>query len=270
MTRQADIDPGTQADGGPGPTGAGAPVACAVVDGVKRYGTSGRAVTALAGVTVEFPVGRLTAIIGPSGSGKSTLMHCAAGLDRLTSGRVLLGCGRAATELGRLNDRQLTMVRRTRIGFVFQAFNLIPALTAVENITLPLELAGRRPDRELLAEVLDRLQLTGRIRHRPGELSGGEQQRVAIARTLVGQPEIIFADEPTGNLDSRVGGEVLELLRDLVRQLGRTLVMVTHDPVAASYADSAVVLADGRVVDVIPEPTTDQMFERMRRGGRAA
>jgi putative ABC transport system ATP-binding protein len=210
---------------------------------VKVYGKGDTAVRALDGVTVGFARARFTAIMGPSGSGKSTLMHCLAGLDRATSGRALLG----GTDLTTQPDRVLTKVRRERIGFVFQSFNLLPQLTAAQNITLPLDLAGRRPDRALLDRLIDVLGLGDRLGHRPSELSGGQQQRVALARALVAQPEVVFADEPTGNLDSHAGAEVLGFLRDSVRDLGQTVVMVTHDRHAATYADQVVTLADGRV-----------------------
>jgi putative ABC transport system ATP-binding protein len=210
---------------------------------VKVYGTADTAVTALDDVTVEFPAGRFTAIMGPSGSGKSTLLHCLAGLDTLTAGRTFVG----DVELGGLSDRQLTLLRRDRIGFVFQAFNLVPTLSARDNITLPMTLAGIAPDPDWLAAVIDRTGLADRLGHRPAELSGGQQQRVAVARALASRPQIVFADEPTGNLDSRSGHEVLELLRSARDESGQTIVMVTHDPVAAGFADSVVVMADGRV-----------------------
>ncbi|MGC4808497.1 ABC transporter ATP-binding protein [Micromonospora sp. DT233] len=224
--------------------------AVAAVDLVKVYGKAETAVRALDGVSVGFRRAEFTAIMGPSGSGKSTLMHCLAGLDTATSGQVLLG----GTDLGRQSDRALTRLRRERIGFVFQAFNLLPQLTAVQNITLPLDLAGRKPDRELLARVVDALGIGDRLTHRPSELSGGQQQRVALARALVARPEVVFADEPTGNLDSRAGAEVLDLLRDCVRTLGQTVVMVTHDPAAATYADRVVLLADGRIAGDLASP----------------
>jgi putative ABC transport system ATP-binding protein len=212
-------------------------------DLVKVYGSGETAVTALNGVTLDFGTGELTAIMGPSGSGKSTLMHCLAGLDTATSGSVRLG----DTELTGLPDKQLTLLRRERVGFIFQAFNLLPALTAEQNIRLPLDLAGRRADPAFWSFIVARLGLTGRLGHRPGELSGGQQQRVACARALITQPDVIFADEPTGNLDSVSGAEVLGFLRSSVRELGQTVIMVTHDQVAASYADRVVTLADGRV-----------------------
>ena len=229
----------------------------------KVYGSGDTVVRALDGVTVALPAGRFTAIMGPSGSGKSTLMHCMAGLDSLTSGRVLIG----DVELGSLNDKQLTRLRRDRIGFVFQAYNLVPTLTALENITLPSSLAGRTPDCAWLDTVIDTVGLRNRLGHRPSELSGGQQQRVAVARALAGRPQVIFADEPTGNLDSRSGGEVLAFLRRAVDEMGQTIVMVTHDPVAAGYADSAVFLADGRVVDVMHDPTAETVLDQMKRLG---
>jgi putative ABC transport system ATP-binding protein len=225
--------------------------AVAATDLVKVYGTGETGVRALDGVTVGFGQAQFTAIMGPSGSGKSTLMHCLAGLDTATSGRITIG----DTELAGLSDRALTNVRRDRIGFVFQAFNLLPQLTARQNITLPVDLAGRRIDRELFDHVVGVLGIGDRLNHRPSELSGGQQQRVALARALAARPDVIFADEPTGNLDSRSGAEVLGFLRDCVHQLGQTVVMVTHDPGAAAYADRALILADGRIVTDILEPS---------------
>jgi putative ABC transport system ATP-binding protein len=235
------------------------PFAARAVDAVKVYGRGDTAVRALDDVSVGIPTGRFTAIMGPSGSGKSTLMHCLAGLDTLTSGRVLLG----DVDLGRLNDRQLTKVRRERIGFVFQAFNLLPTLTAKENVTLPADLAGRRIDKEWLAHVIGAVGLGSRLEHRPSELSGGQQQRVAVARALASRPHLIFADEPTGNLDSRAGAEILGFMRTAVDQLGQTIAMVTHDPVAASYADSVVFLADGQIVGHLHAPTPAAVLDRM-------
>ncbi|BCJ74835.1 ABC transporter ATP-binding protein [Catellatospora sp. IY07-71] len=232
---------------------AGPLYATAAVDLVKVYGTGGTAVRALDGVTVGFTRAEFTAIMGPSGSGKSTLMHCLAGLDTATSGQALLG----GTDLTRLADRVLTKVRRERIGFVFQSFNLLPQLTAAQNITLPLDLAGRRPDPELLDYLVTALGLADRLAHRPSELSGGQQQRVALARALVSRPEVVFADEPTGNLDSASGAQVLALLRDAVRDLGQTVVMVTHDATAAAYADRVLLLADGRVSGELDRPGYD-------------
>ncbi|MFI8188507.1 ABC transporter ATP-binding protein [Streptomyces sp. NPDC085946] len=209
----------------------------------RRYGSGESAVTALDAVSLAFPRGTFTAVMGPSGSGKSTLLQCAAGLDRPTSGSVTVG----GTDLTGLSERRLTLLRRERVGFVFQAFNLLPSLTAEQNVALPLRLAGRRVPRARVREVLDRVGLGERARHRPGELSGGQQQRVALARALITRPEVLFGDEPTGALDTRTGGEVLALLRAVVDREGRTVVMVTHDPVAASHADRVVFLTDGRV-----------------------
>ncbi|MGV9213865.1 ABC transporter ATP-binding protein [Micromonospora sp. RB23] len=234
--------------------------AVAAVDLVKVYGSGDAAVRALAGVSVAFGRAEFTAIMGSSGSGKSTLMHCLAGLDTPTSGRVLLG----GTELTGQSDRTLTRARRDRIGFVFQSFNLLPQLTAAQNITLPLDLAGRDADRDLFAHLVDVLGLAQRLGHRPSELSGGQQQRVALARALVSRPEVVFADEPTGNLDSRSGAEVLAILRDSVRDLGQTVVMVTHDPIAAAYADRVVLLADGRIAGEIHEPDQGSVTDALR------
>ncbi|MCX5115272.1 ABC transporter ATP-binding protein [Streptomyces sp. NBC_00378] len=211
-------------------------------------------------MSVEFHQAQFTAIMGPSGSGKSTLMHCMAGLDTISGDSARIG----ETELIGLKDKKLTQLRRDKIGFVFQAFNLLPTLSALENITLPMDIAGRKPDRAWLDRVVATVGLSGRLNHRPGQLSGGQQQRVAVARALASRPEINFADEPTGNLDSRSGTEVLGFLRDSVRELGQTVVMVTHDPVAASYADRVVFLADGRIVDDMPDPTAGKVLERMK------
>jgi putative ABC transport system ATP-binding protein len=246
----------------PTPTPAGV-AAARTQDAVKVYGRGQAEVRALDGVTVSFPAQEFTAIMGPSGSGKSTLLHCLAGLDDLTSGQAFIG----AAELSSLGDAALTRLRRDRIGFVFQNFNLLPTLTAIENLTLPLRLAGRKPDPAWLDTVIDTLGLRDRIRHRPAELSGGQQQRVAVGRALVTRPEIIFADEPTGNLDSRAGAEVLGFMRRAVDEMGQTIVMVTHDPIAASYADRIVFLADGRVVDTMLHPSADKVLERMKRFG---
>jgi putative ABC transport system ATP-binding protein len=213
------------------------------VNAVKVYGRGETAVRALNGVSVDFAAGSFTAIMGPSGSGKSTLLHVLAGLDELTSGHTFIG----DTDLTRLSDKRLTRLRRDRIGFIFQAFNLVPTLTASENINLPLALAGRKPDKQWLATVIDTVGLGTRLRHRPSELSGGQQQRVAVARALVSRPDIIFADEPTGNLDSRSGAEILSFMRTAVRELRQTIVMVTHDTNAARYADRTVVIVDGQV-----------------------
>ena len=219
----------------------------------KTYGKGEAIVRALDGVDVDFEQGRFTAIMGPSGSGKSTLMHLLAGLDSATSGQAFLG----ATEITGLNDKALTRLRRDRVGFVFQQFNLLPMFTAEQNITLPVELAGASVDRAWFDTLVETLGLQGRLTHRPGELSGGQQQRVAIARALIAQPDVVFADEPTGNLDSRSGAEVLSFLRRSVRELGRTIIMVTHDPSAAAYADRAVLIADGRIAGDISDPTPD-------------
>ncbi|QVQ52511.1 ABC transporter ATP-binding protein [Spiractinospora alimapuensis] len=239
---------------------AGSALAARAVDARKSYGRGTARVDALDGVNLGIPRGRFTAVMGPSGSGKSTLMHCMAGLDTLTSGSMLLG----QTELSGLGDRQLTRLRRDRVGFVFQAYNLVPMLTALENIRLPLDIAGRRVDTEWLDRVVSTMGLGDRLRHRPAELSGGQQQRVACARALVSRPEIVFADEPTGNLDSRAGTEILRFLGDSVRDTGQTVVMVTHDPATASHADIVVFLSDGRVVDQLAEPTREGVLERMK------
>jgi putative ABC transport system ATP-binding protein len=233
------------------------------LDATKVYGSGDTEVRALDGVTVEFPAGHFTAIMGPSGSGKSTLMHCLAGLDNLTSGQVFIG----DTDLSQLSDKELTLLRRERVGFVFQSFNLIPTLTAIENITLPLDLAGTKPDKEWLDDVVSTVGLGNRLAHRPSELSGGQQQRVAVARALASRPQIIFADEPTGNLDSRAGAEILEFMGRAVRDLSQTIVMVTHDPVAAGYADMAIFLADGRIVDTMAEPNAEKVLDRLKRFG---
>jgi putative ABC transport system ATP-binding protein len=225
----------------------------------KVYGSGSNIVRALDDVTLDIARGRFTAIMGPSGSGKSTLMHVVAGLDTATSGSVRIG----DTELTGMSDKALTALRRDRIGFVFQQFNLLPTLTAAENIALPARLAGRKPDPAWLEQVVDVVGLTGRMTHRPAELSGGQQQRVAVARALVGRPEVVFADEPTGNLDSRASSEVLSFLRRSVDAFAQTVVMVTHDPVAASYADAVVFLADGRVVDQLEAPTAERVLDRM-------
>jgi putative ABC transport system ATP-binding protein len=236
-----------------------ATVAVAAVDLVKVYGSGETAVRALDSVSVGFDRAAFTAIMGPSGSGKSTLMHCLAGLDTATSGRAMLG----GTDLTKLSDKVLTRVRRERIGFVFQSFNLLHQLTAAENITLPLSLAGRAPDQKLFDHLVGVLGLGDRLGHRPSELSGGQQQRVALARALVSRPEVVFADEPTGNLDSRSGAEVLSFLRNSVRELGQTVVMVTHDPAAAAYADRVVVLADGRIAGELHDPTRASVTEAL-------
>jgi putative ABC transport system ATP-binding protein len=237
--------------------------AAGAVDAVKIYGRGDNEVHALDGVTVAFETGRFTAIMGPSGSGKSTLMHCLAGLDSLTSGAVYIG----ETYLAALNDKQLTELRRTAVGFIFQAYNLVPTLTALENITLPLMLGGSSGDQQWIDRVIDTVGLRDRLEHRPSELSGGQQQRVAVARAMASKPTIIFADEPTGNLDSRTGAEILAFMRVAVDELGQTIVMVTHDPVAASYADRVVFLGDGRIVDEMLEPTAERVLDRMKRFG---
>ncbi|MEU4394536.1 ABC transporter ATP-binding protein [Kribbella sp. NPDC023855] len=239
-----------------------------VLQDVRRiYGRGGNAVTALDGVSISFARGTFTAVMGPSGSGKSTFLHCAAGLDRPTSGTVAID----DVPLAGLNERQLTELRRERIGFVFQSFNLLPALTVWQNVTLPQELDGRRPNKAAVREVLDRVGLSGKHKSRPGELSGGQQQRVAIARALVARPAVIFADEPTGALDTQTAADVLDLLREPVRTQGQTVVMVTHDPVAASYADQVVFLADGVLAGSMLSPTAEQVADRLTHlGARAA
>ena|SRR5579859_2406222 len=235
-------------------------VAARAVDVTKHYGSGDTAVRALDGVSVELIRGEFTAIMGPSGSGKSTLMHCLAGLDTVTDGRVEIG----DVVLSDLTDKQMTALRRDRIGFVFQAYNLIPTLTALENITLPMSIAGRAPEQPWLDNVIARLGLTDRLRHRPSELSGGQQQRVAVGRALAGRPDIIFGDEPTGNLDSRSSGEVMQILRTSVDELGQTVVVVTHDPRAAAYADRVLFLADGHIVDELRSPTAESVLDRMK------
>nr|WP_312892770.1 ABC transporter ATP-binding protein [Allostreptomyces psammosilenae] len=237
------------------------PAAARATELTKVYGQGETRVTALDSVTVEFGRGEFTAIMGPSGSGKSTLMHCMAGLDSISSGSVRIG----DVELNGLKDKQLTQLRRDRLGFIFQAFNLLPTLTALENITLPMDIAGRKPDKAWLDQVISTVGLSGRLKHRPSQLSGGQQQRVACARALASRPDIVFGDEPTGNLDSRSGAEILGFLRRSVQELGQTIVMVTHDPVAAAYADRVVFLADGRIVDELRQPTADSVLERMKR-----
>ncbi|MFZ4431992.1 MAG: ABC transporter ATP-binding protein [Microthrixaceae bacterium] len=237
--------------------------AAGAVEAVKVYGEGDTEVRALDGVSVDFERSRFTAIMGPSGSGKSTLMHCLAGLDRLSSGRVFIG----GTYLDDLNDSKLTELRRDQVGFVFQAFNLIPTLTAAENITLPMDLAGRKPDTAWMDQIIGIVGLSDRLSHRPSELSGGQQQRVAVARALASQPAIVFADEPTGNLDSRSGQEVLGFMRYAVSDLGQTIVMVTHDPNAAAYADRVVFLADGRIVDQMDQPNAERIIDSMKRLG---
>jgi putative ABC transport system ATP-binding protein len=226
----------------------------------KSYGIGETAVIALAGVSLDVAQGQMTAVMGPSGSGKSTLMHCMAGLDSIDSGSILIG----DTEVVGLGDKDLTALRRDRVGFVFQQFNLLPTLTAEENITLPLDIAGKKPDAAWLAQVVQAVGLADRLQHRPAELSGGQQQRVACARALVSRPDVVFADEPTGNLDSKSGAEVLSFLQRSAREFGQTVVMVTHDPVAAGYADSVVFLADGLLVDSMEQPTAKKVLDRMK------
>ena len=230
------------------------------VAATKVYGKGDTAVRALDDVTMAIPAGRFTAIMGPSGSGKSTLMHVMAGLDDLSSGQVFVG----DVDLAALSDKELTRLRRDRVGFVFQAFNLLPMLSARENITLPMDLAGRKPEPGWFDRVIQTVGLAPRLKHRPSELSGGQQQRVAVARALAARPEVIFADEPTGNLDSRSGAEILAFMRQAVDEMGQTIVMVTHDPSAAAYADTVVFLADGRIVDHMSDPTAERVLERMR------
>ena len=237
------------------------PIAARTVDATKTYGRGLTEVRALDGVSVEFQRGTLTAIMGPSGSGKSTLLHCIAGLDTLTSGKVLIG----DTDVTALNERQLTKLRRERIGFIFQSFNLVPTLTASENITLPIALAGRKPDVAWMDQVVAALGIHDRLEHRPSELSGGQQQRVAAARAIVTRPELVFADEPTGNLDSHAATEVLGMLRSAVDRMGQTVVMVTHDARAASYADRVLFLADGRIVDELEAPTVEVVLDTIKR-----
>jgi putative ABC transport system ATP-binding protein len=238
-------------------------VAAAAVHASKIYGKGDSEVRALDDVTVEFHDGEFTAIMGPSGSGKSTLMHCIAGLDELTAGSVLI----AGTDLSTLSDKELTVLRRDQVGFIFQSFNLVPTLNAYENITLPLALGGKKPNGEWVDKVVATVGLGDRLKHRPSELSGGQQQRVAVARALANEPHIIFADEPTGNLDSKTGHQILDFMRKAVDKLGQTIVMVTHDPVAASIADRIIFLADGKVVDEMREPTPEKVLDRMKRFG---
>jgi putative ABC transport system ATP-binding protein len=242
-------------------TSALAEAAARAVGAVKQYGEGATTVRALDGITISFERAQLTAIMGPSGSGKSTLLHCLAGLDALSSGKVFIG----DTDITTLNDRQLTILRRERVGFVFQSFNLVPTLTAAENITLPVALAGRRPDRPWLDALTKTLGITDRLKHRPSELSGGQQQRVAAARALLTRPEMIFADEPTGNLDSKSATELLQIIRNAVDSYGQTVVMVTHDAHAASYADRVVFLADGRLVHELDHPTMADILDELKR-----
>ncbi|HEX5586998.1 MAG TPA: ABC transporter ATP-binding protein [Acidimicrobiia bacterium] len=238
-------------------------VAARAVEASKIYGEGEAEVRALDNVSVDFETARMTAIMGPSGSGKSTLLHCLAGLDALTSGKIYLG----DEDLTACNDKQLTLIRRDKIGFVFQSYNLVPTLNALENITLPMSLAGTKPDQAWLDTVVATVRLTDRLKHRPAELSGGQQQRVAVARALLSRPEIVFADEPTGNLDSRSGSDILQFMRTAVDDLGQTTVMVTHDPIAASVADRVVFLADGTIVDEMLEPSADRVLDRMKSFG---
>jgi putative ABC transport system ATP-binding protein len=248
---QSDVEPV------PGPVVSAAARAEAAV---KVFGRGETMVRALDSVDVVFRTGELSAIMGPSGSGKSTLMHCLAGLDRLTTGQVFIG----DVDLGTLDDRALTAMRRDRVGFIFQTFNLVPTLNALENMVLPLALAGRKPDQGWLDSVVATLGLADRLKHKPLELSGGQQQRVAVGRALVTRPQIIFGDEPTGNLDTRASGEVLRLLRNAVDELGQTVVIVTHDPVAAGFADRVVFLEDGRIVDEMADPTPQRIIDHMK------
>jgi putative ABC transport system ATP-binding protein len=253
--------------GAPGSTLPGAtmaePPAARALDLHKHYGSGDTVVRALDGVSLEFPGGEFTAVMGPSGSGKSTLMHCMAGLDSLTSGQVFIG----DTDLGELNQRQLTLLRRHEVGFIFQAYNLVPTLTAEENITLPQRLGKTHVDSAWFEQVVSAVGLADRLSHRPSELSGGQQQRVAVARALAGRPAIIFADEPTGNLDSRTGAEILDFMQSAVRDFGQTIVMVTHDPNAAAYADRVIFLADGKVVHELHDPTAEVVLDTMKRLG---
>jgi len=234
--------------------------AAAAVGVSKIYGSGQTEVRALDDVDVSFERGQFTAIMGPSGSGKSTLMHCLAGLDEVTRGSILIG----NTDLSSLSERNLTLLRRDRVGFIFQAFNLVPTLSALENITLPMDLAGVTPDQAWVDQVISTVGLADRTSHRPNELSGGQQQRVAVSRALASRPEIVFADEPTGNLDSNTGAEILDFMRRAVREMGQTIVMVTHDPNAASYADRVIFLADGKIVSELHEPTPDTVLDRMK------
>ena len=234
--------------------------AARAVGAVKTYGSGETEVRALDGVDIAFEKGKFSAIMGPSGSGKSTLMHCMAALDNLTEGHAFIG----DTDLSTLSDKELTLLRRDRVGFIFQAFNLVPTLNAIENITLPMDLARREPDQEWVDSVIATVGLGDRLTHRPNELSGGQQQRVAVSRALASQPEIIFADEPTGNLDSRSGNDVLKFMRDAVDDLGQTIVMVTHDAKAASFADRTVFLADGKLQGEMLNPTADQILDYMK------
>jgi putative ABC transport system ATP-binding protein len=247
----------------PAPALTNTALAARAVDASKVYGEGEAEVRALDHISVDFASHRFTAIMGPSGSGKSTLLHCLAGLDRVTSGQVFIG----DIEISACSEKELTLIRRDRIGFIFQSFNLIPTLDGEENITLPLALAGKKPDREWFDSIVGILRLGDRLSHRPSELSGGQQQRVAVARALVSRPELIFADEPTGNLDSRASAEILAFMRSAVTDLRQTIVMVTHDPTAASYADRVVFLADGKIVDEMTEPSPDRVLDRLKQFG---
>ena len=238
-------------------------VAAEAVGATKIYGSGDTEVRALDAIDVSFEQGRFTAIMGPSGSGKSTLMHCMAGLDTVTDGQVFIG----DTDLSTLSERDLTLLRRDSVGFVFQAFNLVPTLTAIENITLPMDLAGKAGDRDWIDEVVDTTGLGDRVKHRPSELSGGQQQRVAVARALAGRPQIIFADEPTGNVDSNTGAEILDFMGRAVTEMGQTIVMVTHDAAVAARADRVVFLVDGKIVDELTDPTPEGIRDRMTRLG---
>jgi putative ABC transport system ATP-binding protein len=235
-------------------------LAARALDASKIYGSGEAEVRALNGINVAFESAHLSAIMGPSGSGKSTLLHCLAGLDRLTSGQIYLG----DTEISRLGEKELTLIRRDKLGFIFQSYNLIPTLNALENMTLPLSLAGRKPDPDWLNTIVTTVRLGDRLKHRPSELSGGQQQRVAVGRALLSRPEIVFADEPTGNLDSRSGAEILTFMRKAVDDLGQTIVMVTHDPIAAAYADRVVFLVDGAIVDELMNPDADSVLDKMK------
>lgn len=235
-------------------------VAASAIEATKIYGHGDTEVQALKSVSAEFRTGQFTAIMGPSGSGKSTLMHCLAGLDTLTSGSVNI----SGVDLSQLDEKGLTLLRRDQIGFIFQAFNLIPTLTAAENITLPMDLGGHKPDQDWVDTVVKTVGLADRLDHRPSELSGGQQQRVAVARALASRPQIIFADEPTGNLDSRTGGEILSFMRKAVNELNQTILMVTHDPSAAAYADRVIFLADGHIVSEMVEPTAEKVLDQMK------
>ena len=240
-----------------------AAIAAHATGATKIYGSGDTEVRALDGVDVSFPKGQFTAIMGPSGSGKSTLIHCMAGLDTLTGGEVYIG----DTALSTLSEKDLTLLRRDNVGFIFQAFNLVPTLSAMENITLPMDLAGKTPDQSWVDQVIQTVGLADRTTHRPNELSGGQQQRVAVSRALATRPEIIFADEPTGNLDSTTGNEILTFMRSAVDEFGQTIVMVTHDPVAASYANRVIFLVDGKIVDEVTAPTPDSVLDMMKRLG---